>query len=71
MSSIFTSAMREWRRSGNRNVGDVAGLAQRIVRVMFVTLGSEMDKAERHMSFLASVGSTALLSDYLVQSGEL
>ena len=59
MSSIFTSAMREWRRSGNRNVGDVAGLAQRIERVMYVTLGREMDKADRHMTFLASVGSTA------------
>ena len=59
MSSIFTSAMREWRRSGNRNVGDVAGLAQRIERVMYVTLGREMDKVERHMTFLASVGSTA------------
>jgi len=59
MSSIFTSAMREWRRSGTRNVGDVAGLAQRIERVMYVTLGREMDKAERHMTFLASVGSTA------------
>ena len=59
MSSIFTSAMREWRRSGNRNVRDVAGLAQRIERVMYVTLGREMDKAERHMTFLASVGSTA------------
>ena len=59
MSSIFTSAMREWRRSGTRNVGDIAGLAQRIERVMYVTLGREMDKAERHMTFLASVGSTA------------
>jgi len=59
MSSIFTSAMREWRRSGTRNVGDVAGLAQRIERIMYVTLGREMDKAERHMTFLASVGSTA------------
>jgi len=59
MSSIFTSAMREWRRSGTRTVGDVAGLAQRIERVMYVTLGREMDKAERHMTFLASVGSTA------------
>jgi len=59
MSSIFTSAMREWRRSGTRNGGDVAGLAQRIERVMYVTLGREMDKAERHMTFLASVGSTA------------
>jgi biopolymer transport protein TolQ len=36
-----------------------AGLAQRIDRVMQVTLGREMEGLERHMSFLASVGSTA------------
>ena len=59
MSAIFTSAMRESRRLGNRNAGDLAGLAQRIDRVMYVTLGREMDRAEKHMTFLASVGSTA------------
>ncbi len=59
MSSVFTAAMREWRRSASRSGGDTAGLSQRIERVMYVTLGREMDKAERHMTFLASVGSTA------------
>ena len=53
MASIFTAAMREWRRSAS------AGLAQRIERVMHVTLGREMDGLERNMTFLASVGSTA------------
>jgi biopolymer transport protein TolQ len=62
MASIFTAAMREWRRSAAKGIaGSVqkAGLAQRIDRVMQVTLGREMEGLERHMSFLASVGSTA------------
>jgi biopolymer transport protein TolQ len=59
MSSVFSAAMREWRRSASRTGGDNAGLSQRIERVMYVTVGREMDKAERHMTFLASVGSTA------------
>ena len=59
MSAIFNAAMREWRRSSSRSHTDHAGLSQRIERVMYVTLGREMDNAERHMTFLASVGSTA------------
>lgn len=62
MASVFTAAMREWRRSAAKGVADVAqkaGLSQRIDRVMQVTLGREMDGLERHMTFLASVGSTA------------
>ncbi len=62
MASIFTAAMREWRRSASRGLADIAskaGLAQRIERVMHVTLGREMDGLERNMTFLASVGSTA------------
>jgi biopolymer transport protein TolQ len=62
MSSIFIAAMREWRRSAARGLGEAsqkAGLAQRIDRVMSITLGREMDHLERYMTFLASVGSTA------------
>jgi biopolymer transport protein TolQ len=62
MASIFTAAMREWRRSAAKGLASSAqkaGLAQRIDRVMQVTLGREMEGLERHMSFLASVGSTA------------
>jgi biopolymer transport protein TolQ len=36
-----------------------AGLQSRIERVMGVTLGREMERLERYMTFLASVGSTA------------
>jgi len=61
IASIFTAAMREWRRSAAKGIVDAAqkaGLAQRIDRVMQVTLGREMEGLERHMTFLASVGST-------------
>jgi biopolymer transport protein TolQ len=63
MSAMFGAAMREWKRSTGR--GGVtpnpmrAGLHQRIERVMYVTLGREMDRLERYMTFLANVGSTA------------
>jgi biopolymer transport protein TolQ len=62
MASIFTAAMREWRRSSGKGYVDNdhrIGLTQRIDRVMQITLGREMDHLERYMTFLASVGSTA------------
>jgi biopolymer transport protein TolQ len=63
MSAMFSAAMREWRRSAARGAAAAsqmrAGLQQRIERVMHVTLGREMDRLERYMTFLASVGSTA------------
>jgi biopolymer transport protein TolQ len=63
MSAMFSAAMREWRRSAAKGLAvanDIrAGLHQRIERVMQVTLGREMERNERYMTFLASVGSTA------------
>jgi biopolymer transport protein TolQ len=63
MTAVFSSAMREWRRSAAKGlvqqVTARAGLQARIDRVMQVTLGREMDRLERYMIFLASVGSTA------------
>jgi biopolymer transport protein TolQ len=63
MTAVFSSAMREWRRSAARGLVQQAatrtGLQARIDRVMQVTLGREMDRLERYMIFLASVGSTA------------
>jgi biopolymer transport protein TolQ len=55
--------MREWRRSAAKGLLGTAimraSLQQRIERVMNVTVGREMDRAERFMSYLATVGSTA------------
>ena len=63
MSALFVSAMREWRRSiakGLAATDQARGrLQQRVERVMGITLGREMDRLERHMIFLASVGSAA------------
>ena len=63
MSSVFVAAMREWRRSAAKGLSDReqgrASLAQRIDRVMHVTVGREMEALERHLGVLASVGSTA------------
>jgi biopolymer transport protein TolQ len=58
MSSVFASAMREW-RSSQPGQGSVAGLPQRVERIMQVTVNRELDDLERHLSFLATVGSTA------------
>jgi biopolymer transport protein TolQ len=62
MSSVFSAAMGEWRRSLEKGLAGAdyqASLTQRIDRVMQITLGREMDHLERYMTFLASVGSTA------------
>jgi biopolymer transport protein TolQ len=63
MSAVFAAAMREWRRSAAKGLLGTPGmrlsLQQRIERVMNVTVGREMDRVERFMSFLATVGSTA------------
>ena len=55
MSALFSAAMREWRRV---NVGR-GNLSDRIDRVMQITLAREIERAERHMTFLATTGSTA------------
>ncbi|TQV81740.1 protein TolQ [Denitrobaculum tricleocarpae] len=63
MSSLFVSAMREWRRSSSKGLGvsdqTRLSLQQRIERVMDISLGREMERLERHMIFLASVGASA------------
>ena len=63
MSAIFAAAMREWRRSAAKGLtasGHLrTSLQERIERVMSVTVGREMERLERFMAYLATVGSTA------------
>jgi len=63
MSAVFAAAMREWRRSAAKGLIASstmrASLQERIERVMQVTVGREMERLERFMPFLATVGSTA------------
>lgn len=65
MTAVFCAAMKEWRRSMSKGYSKAAGmrgtLEQRIERVMMVTVGREMDQLERHMGFLASLGSNAVI----------
>lgn len=63
MAAVFVAAMREWRRSASRSgAGDInlrARLAQRLDRVMHITLVREMETLEKRVGFLASTGSVA------------
>ena len=61
MAAVFGAAMAEWRRTSRVAGADVSrsGVRDRIERAMGVTVQREMDRMERWMVFLASVGSTA------------
>ncbi len=58
MAAVFGAAMREWRRSVGRGAV-LGGAKERVERAMSVTIGREMERMERWMVFLASVGSVA------------
>ncbi len=58
LAAVFGAAMREWRRSAG-NGALLGGAKERVERAMAVTIGREMDRLERWMVFLASVGSVA------------
>ena len=61
MAAVFGAAMGEWQRSARANGADFAhsGARERVDRAITVTVGREMDRMERWMIFLASVGATA------------
>jgi biopolymer transport protein TolQ len=62
MASIFCAAMREWRRSMAKGFRSERGtLEQRIDRVMQMTLNREIEFLERHLGFLASLGSNGMI----------
>ena len=59
MGALFVAAMREWRRSIEATAKPLAGVQMRIERVMEVTITREMERLERRLLFLATVGSVA------------
>ncbi len=61
LAAVFGAAMGEWRRSARVSGADMTrgGVRDRVDRAMTVTVGREMERLERWMVFLASVGSTA------------
>jgi biopolymer transport protein TolQ len=63
MEAVFSAAMREWNRSAGRLVsapeGTRTAIRERVERAMAITVQREMERLERWMVFLASVGSAA------------
>jgi len=57
MSALFVAAMREWKRSFEGQAKSFAGLQMRIEKVMDVTIAREIERLERNLLVLATVGS--------------
>jgi biopolymer transport protein TolQ len=65
MAALFVAAMREYKRSTEPETGDRAalkpmpGVQLRVEKVMDVTVSRDVERLERRLTFLATVGSTA------------
>jgi len=59
MAACFVAAMREWKRSVEGNIRALGGIQLRVEKVMDVTISREMERLDRRLLFLATVGSTA------------
>jgi biopolymer transport protein TolQ len=57
MAALFVAAMREWKRSFEGPAKSFAGLQMRIEKVMDVTIAREIERLERRLLVLATVGS--------------
>ena len=59
MAALFVAAMREWKRTVESSPKSLRGIQLRVEKVMDVTITREMDRLEKRLLFLATVGSTA------------
>jgi biopolymer transport protein TolQ len=59
MAAVFVAAMREWKRSFESGARSPMGLQMRIDKVLDVTITREVERLERRLLFLATVGSSA------------
>ncbi len=57
MAGLFVAAMREWKRSFESQTKSFAGLQMRIEKVMDVSIAREVERLERRLLVLATVGS--------------
>jgi biopolymer transport protein TolQ len=57
MAALFVAAMREWKRSFETQAKSFTGLQMRIEKVMDVTIAREVERLERRLLVLATVGS--------------
>lgn len=59
IAALFVAAMREWKRSVEGQIRALGGIQMRVEKVMDVTTSREMERLDRRLLFLATVGSTA------------
>ena len=57
MAALFVAAMREWKRSFENQSRSFAGLQTRIDKVMSVSIAREIERLDRRLLVLATVGS--------------
>ena len=57
MGALFVAAMREWKRSFEGGGRSIAGLQMRIEKVTQVSIAREIERLERRLLVLATVGS--------------
>ncbi|CEG09394.1 Biopolymer transport protein ExbB [Afipia felis] len=57
MAALFVAAMREWKRSFESHSRSFAGLQTRIDKVMSVSIAREIERLDRRLLVLATVGS--------------
>jgi biopolymer transport protein TolQ len=57
LAAVFVAAMREWKRSFEGSGRSVQSLAQRIDKVLDVTIQREVERLEGRLMVLASIGS--------------
>jgi biopolymer transport protein TolQ len=58
MAALFVAAMREWKRSFEGSARSFTGLQMRIEKVMDVTISREIERLERRLLVLATVGAS-------------
>ncbi|MES2906157.1 MAG: protein TolQ [Pseudomonadota bacterium] len=58
MAAVFIAAMREWKRTQEAGGRGIAGLKDRIEKVMDVTISREAERLEGRLLFLASIGAS-------------
>lgn len=58
MPALFVAAMREWKRSIEGKVRSFAGLQMRIEKAMDVGIAREIERLERRLLVLATVGAS-------------
>jgi biopolymer transport protein TolQ len=59
IAACFVAAMREWKRSFESQARSFGGLQMRIEKVMNVSIAREVERLERRLLVLATVGSAS------------